>query len=83
MARTLPQTGQGVSRVQLGDRVEAGREVLGGRPLTVSILLITSCETWASAARSFWDRFAPVRFAVLLTMWPDMTRFKDKIVTDQ
>jgi hypothetical protein len=28
----LPQAGQGASGVQLGDRVQAGREVLGGRP---------------------------------------------------
>jgi hypothetical protein len=57
----LPQAGQGACGVQLGDRVEAGREVLGRRPLPVSILLITSFETWTRTARSFWDRPARVR----------------------
>jgi hypothetical protein len=36
-----------------GGRVEARREVLGWEPLPVSILLITSFETWTRTARSF------------------------------
>ena len=31
--QVIPQAGQGAAGVQLGYRVEAGREVLGGRPL--------------------------------------------------
>ncbi len=37
-----------------------GKSPAGGRS-PVSILLITSCETVAWAARSFWDRPARVR----------------------
>ena len=61
LLQVIPQAGQRAAGVQLRYRVEAGREVLGGRPLPVSILLITSCETVAPAARSFWDRPARVR----------------------
>ena len=60
LLQVVPQAGQGAAGVQLRYRVQAGREVLGGRS-PVSILLITSCETVALAARSFWDRPARVR----------------------
>ena len=61
LLQVIPQAGQGPAGVQLGYRVQAGREVPGGRPLPVSILLITSFETVALAARSCWDRPARVR----------------------
>jgi hypothetical protein len=59
--QVVPQAGQGAAGIQLGYRVETGREVLGGARSPVSILLIMSCETLALAARSFWGGPARVR----------------------